>query len=780
MKKAYLQVGFLILLFTVNIAKGQYWDEFIKVTASDAAAGDEFGYNVDINENRAIVGSYKNSDAGANSGAVYIFELVDGVWSEMAKLTASDAAAGDEFGRGVTIEGDRAAVGAFYDDDGGTATGSAYVFEYTGGVWVETEKITASDGASADILGYCLALSGDRLAVGAYGDNDLGLNAGSAYIFDYDGATWIESAKLLPSDGASNDYFGSAIDLDGDRVVVGGLYNDSEGANAGSAYVFENSGGIWSETAKLVASDAGANDYLGISCAIDGDFIIVGSYFGNAGAVVNAGAAYVFEYSGGIWSESAKLLASDAAANDYFGALVDIDGERLVISSYGDDDNGPDSGSAYVFEYDGAIWVEISKHTPLDGSAGDSFGYAVAIDGEMLVVGAALNDGIAINAGAAYFFDQCHPLSITPFDATLCEGELLILNASSESGAAITWDGGIENGVEFDPGITGAITYTAVSDDVYDCPLPIDIEVFANPVVNPTIGGEVYCEGDSIVLGVGGDADNYEWESYDFYPPVGVTTYTVTGTFDDSDCETTESIDVTVHALPEVAASVDYEEICIGNSIILTATGATDYAWDPIDIVEGEAYTPAMVGTYTYTVIGVDDNGCANIDEVEVTVTEEIEITYVVTEEMIYEDGEIDITVTGGVPPYSFDWSNDGTGDFDDDEDLTGLADALYTVTVLGSTGCSAEAMIILGTQAGIGAGVKEALLVYPNPAEDFVMLQAPGEFNYALRTASGALISKGVALNQVSISLVGISAGVYFITVENEETFETIRLTRQ
>ncbi|NOQ74022.1 MAG: T9SS type A sorting domain-containing protein [Crocinitomix sp.] len=780
MKTTLLQLGVLILLFTANSSTAQYWDEFIKVTASDATANDEFGYNVDIHEDRAIVASYKNGHAGPHSGAVYIFELVDGVWGEMAKLTASDAAAGDEFGRGVSIEGDRAAVGAFYDDDAGFGSGSAYVFEYSGGVWSETAKITASDAAGADIFGYSLALDGDRLAVGAYGDNDLGTNAGSAYVFDYSGGVWTEADKLLPSDGGAHDYFASTIDLDGDIIVVGGLYNDSEGTNAGSAYVFENSGGIWSETAKLVASDIGANDYFGISCAIDGERIIVGSYFGDAGAVVSSGAAYIFEFTGVVWAETAKLVATDASANNYFGAIVAIDGDRVAITSYGDDEAGAESGSVYVFEFDGAVWTEISKHTASDASAGDGFGYSLAIDGEMLVVGAALVDGIGVNSGAAYFLDLCHPLTIAPFDAMFCEGDLLTLDATSGSGAEITWDGGVVNGVEFDPEIIGAITYTAISDDPYDCPLPIQIEIFANPILMPTIGGESYCDGDTIVLGVGGDADTYEWTPLDFTPPIGVTTYTVTGTYDESGCSTSESIDVTMHAIPDVTASVDYDEICIGNSIIFSATGAMDYTWDPLEVVGGEAYFPETAGTFTYTVVGTDENGCSDEDAISVIVADEIEITYVVTEEMIFEDGEIDITVTGGVAPYSFDWDIDGTGDFDDDEDLTGLADALYIVNVLGSTGCSAEAWIVLGTQAGIGEGEKASLSVYPNPASDFIMLQTSGQFNYSFYTVSGALILNGAALDQVSLSLKDVPAGVYFIVVDNGDVLETVKVVKE
>ncbi|MFT5821100.1 MAG: hypothetical protein ACI8ZM_002349 [Crocinitomix sp.] len=373
----------------------------------------------------------------------------------------------------------------------------------------------------------------------------------------------------------------------------------------------------------------------------------------------------------------------------------------------------------------------------------------------------------------------CTPLAVDVSEFTVCDNELLILDATSESGADITWDGGAIDGIGFYPEMTGVITYTATSDDPLDCPMSVEIEVLTSPTVIPSIGGESYCDGDVIVLSAGGDADTYSWDLLDLTPGVGVTTYTLTGTYDASGCSTSESIDVTVHALPSVTASVDHSDVCIDNPIVLSGSGATTYDWDSADILDGEEHFPGAVGTYTYAVIGTDENGCIDSDEISITVVEEIEITYVVIDEMIFEDGEINITVTGGVAPYTFDWDNDETGDFDDTEDLTGLADAVYTVTVAGNTGCIGEAVIALGTQASMSDFQSNNINVYPNPTVDEVIITYDGQFKYTVLDMAGKLILSGSGIDQAEFSMENNAGGTYLIQIENNENIETIRLVK-
>jgi hypothetical protein len=209
----------------------------------------------------------------------------------------------------------------------------------------ETAKLVASDAAEDDYFGRSVAVGGDLVVVGAYGVDDAGSNSGSAYVFETTdgGASWNETAKLVASDAASGDIFGHSVAISGDLVVVGASRNDDAGLSSGSAYVFEttNGGASWNETAKLVASDAAASDYFGYSVAVGGDLVVVGAYgVDDAGSV--SGSAYVFETTdgGASWNETAKLVASDAAEYDYFGHSVAVSGDLVVAGSYAD--------SAYV------------------------------------------------------------------------------------------------------------------------------------------------------------------------------------------------------------------------------------------------------------------------------------------------------------------------------------------------------------------------------------------------------------------------------------------------
>ncbi|MHC4320640.1 MAG: FG-GAP repeat protein, partial [Planctomycetota bacterium] len=209
---------------------------------------------------------------------------------EMAKLLASDGDAIDVFGRSVAVSADVAVVGAPYDDDYGASSGSAYVYRWEVPYWVET-KLLASDGAANEYFGTSVALSGDVAVVGAERDNDNGSNSGSAYVYRWNGASWIET-KLLASDGASLDYFGTSVAVSGDVAVVGAPDDDDNGAESGSAYVYRWNGASWVET-KLLASDGAAYDRFGESVAVSDDVAVVGAYWDDDNGT-QSGSAYVY------------------------------------------------------------------------------------------------------------------------------------------------------------------------------------------------------------------------------------------------------------------------------------------------------------------------------------------------------------------------------------------------------------------------------------------------------------------------------------------------------
>ena len=313
------------------------------------------------------------------------------------KLFPLDGAADDHFGQSVAVSDGFAVIGSPEDDDSGLNSGSAYVFEWDGSAWLQEPKLLASDGAAGDLFGSAVDVNGNRAIVGASG---VGADRGAAYIYRSDGSTWTEEAILIPSNGAGGDYFGSSVSIDGIFAIVGAYAPSSA---SGAVYVFRRTGAIWDEVAVLTASDGSASDYFGVSVSLNGNYALVGAWWDDDNGL-NSGSAYVFRYDGFVWSETAKLIAADGATDDYFGFSVSISGILALIGSYGDDDGGSGSGSAYIFRRMGTDWVEEAKLNASDAASSDFFGYSVELDGEYALVGSPFDDDRGGSSGAAYLF----------------------------------------------------------------------------------------------------------------------------------------------------------------------------------------------------------------------------------------------------------------------------------------------------------------------------------------------------------------------------------------
>ena len=386
--------------------------------------------------------------------------------------------------------------------------------------------------------------------------------------------------------------------------------------------------------------------------------------------------------------------------------------------------------------------------------------------------------GVRTGNGEVKITVLCTPLAITATATEICLGEEITLDAESGVDGEITWDMGVEDEVAFTPEETGVITYTATSDADGDCAGTIEITVYPEPTVLAGSGDEVYCDGETIVLSAGGDADSYSWDPLDLEPGPGTYTYTLTGT-SEIGCEATDEVTVTVHALPSVTASADYETVCESRPITLTGGGATSYSWD-MGVTDGDDFIPGPIGTYTYTVTGTDDNGCENTASIEVTVVEGISISYSTTDEIMGGDGAIDITVTGGVPTYLFDWNNDGTGDFDDPEDLTSLSGGSYTVSVEGSTGCTANETIMVNSQLSIEESSNNSVSVYPNPTSSNISIETDGSFTYQIVNINGQILLNGTANNVETLNLESFAPGVYFVNLTNDNQVTTVKFVKK
>jgi len=359
------------------------WDELLKLHASDPAASDYFGISVAIDGDTAMIGAHADDDNALNaSGSVYVFTRTAGVWTQSTKLYASDAAASDTFGVSVAIDGDTAMIGAHNDDDNAlSASGSVYVFTRTAGVWTQAAKLHASDPAATDQFGGSVALDGDTAMIGAHVDDDNALtDSGSIYVFTRTAGVWAQSTKLHASDPAAGDYFGVSVAINGDTAMIGASADDDNALNAsGSVYVFTRTAGVWTQSTKLHASDPAADDYFGVSVSIDGDTAMIGASSDDDNAVTDSGSVYIFMQTAGSWTQSTKLYASDPAAADQFGRSIAISGDTAFVGADADDDNTfADSGSAYLFDLRGPSFTA-------DGPSGNAATFSGA--GETISAG---------------------------------------------------------------------------------------------------------------------------------------------------------------------------------------------------------------------------------------------------------------------------------------------------------------------------------------------------------------------------------------------------------
>ena len=384
---------------TSETSMAENWTEIQKLLASDGTSPDNFGWSVSLDGDTALVGAAPDDNG---KGSAYVFTRSGTSWTQQVKLLASDGAANDLFGNSVSLDGDTALIGAPYDDDNGDKSGSVYVFTRTGGLWTQEVKLLATDDSTGATFGRSVSLYGNTAFIGAdYYDYH---GNGAAYVFTRTGTTWTQQAKLLASDGSAGDQFSFyGASLDGDTALIGAVYEDDKGVDSGSAYVFTRTGTTWTQQAKLLASDGVAGDWFGYFISLDGDTALIGALQDDDNGK-DSGSAYVFTRNGTTWTQQAKLLASDGARMDIFGNDVSLDGDTALIGAVQDDDNGFQSGSAYVFTRSGTTWTQQQKLLASDGARGDLFGCDVSLDGDTVLIGAPADGDNGLNSGSVYVF----------------------------------------------------------------------------------------------------------------------------------------------------------------------------------------------------------------------------------------------------------------------------------------------------------------------------------------------------------------------------------------
>ncbi len=365
--------------------------EVAKLTASDAAATDWFGGAVGISGDLAVVGvPWDDNALGTNAGAAYAYRRVNGQWVESQKLLSNEQSF-SWFGYSVSLHGDLLAIGS--------ATGgeqSVSVYRWSGATWLLEQKVLPTNGQQGERFGQSVAIAQDVLVAGAY-RRDVGgtSQVGGAYVFRHDGAGWVEEGLLEPSNGDFQDRFGESVAVSGSTIVIGSPGRAvGSNNNAGAVHVYRRSQAGWALQSTLTASDPWANAQLGRSVSVSGRSIV-------AGAPQGLGAVYAFRSSGSGWVQDEVLVSPTPFPEGRLGYSVQVSGNQLIAGAPGEDL----VGAAHRWQHDGWGWRWVEKLAASDGAQGENFGIAVAVSGGTALVGAHENPGgPSQDAGRAYVF----------------------------------------------------------------------------------------------------------------------------------------------------------------------------------------------------------------------------------------------------------------------------------------------------------------------------------------------------------------------------------------
>jgi hypothetical protein len=676
----------------------------------------------------------------------------------------------------------------------------------------EIIKAVASDRGSNDNFGHSVAISGDYAIVGAvYEDEDISggammSNTGSAYIFERDGSgNWNEVQKIVASDRAVNDNFGNSVSISGDYAIVG-AHNEDEDASggstlsgAGSAYIFERNGsGVWTEVQKIVASDRIYLDQFGYSVAISGDYTIVGAYSEDEDAsggstLSSAGSAYIYERNGsGAWNEVQKTVASDRAANDYFGYSVSISGGYAIVGAKFEDEDAlgvntlSDAGSAYIFERNvSGVWTEVQKIVASDRGSGDFFGYSVSISGNYAIVGAIFEDedasggAMLSSAGSAYIFERNGSgawtevqkivasdragLDYFGYSVAISGGHTIVgaifededaSGGSTLSGAGSAYIFESCTAVSGTDVQTACDTYTWIDGNTYNA---------SNNVATFTLTNVVGC--DSVVTldltinnsSVGTDVqiacDTYTWIDGNTYSASNnVATFTLTNAVG---CDSVVTLDLTIN---NSSVGTDIQVAC------------DTYTW-----IDGNTYNASNnVATFTLT----NAVGCDSVVTLDLTINSVSDITTTTS----------GVTITANNSSATYAWldcdNNNAVISGETGQSFTVTANGNYAVE-LTENGCvdtsACENIITIGiSENTFGSAVS----LYPNPTTGDITIDLGEKSNsvsITITDLTGKIIqSKTYSDSQLLNLTLDNPAGVYLLMIESGDDRAVIRLIKE
>ncbi|MFK8013030.1 MAG: hypothetical protein AB8B80_13405 [Marinicellaceae bacterium] len=409
------------------IVENGFWVQDRKIVSNEiiGSPNSSFGISVSYDGNRLVVGSHTDDGKDQNSGAAYIYDLIDNSWVLTQKIKPNIEIADEYFGKSVSLSGDRVLVGApagiISDSEG---IGSAYIFDLIQGEWTQAQKISAADGQPNNKFGYSVSLFEERALIGAYGPyGRLGSDNGSAYIFDLIENTWIESTKLTAKSNSYSDNFGISVSLNNNRALIGSPRDENDSFNQGAVYVFDLIGGFWEQTQKLFdTTDNFDNEStsFGYTVSLFNDRAAIGAPYDDVFGVFNShsmGSVYIFDFNGTEWIPDQKLIAQDYGQHDIFGISISLYENKLAVGSSRNRFINDNIGGAYIFDYKDNNWTQILKIKPLNGNRVDYFGVSVSLFEDEVFIGANLDDNASgTNAGAVYLYEAHEMIFMDGFE----------------------------------------------------------------------------------------------------------------------------------------------------------------------------------------------------------------------------------------------------------------------------------------------------------------------------------------------------------------------------
>ncbi|HRX87202.1 MAG TPA: S8 family serine peptidase, partial [Phycisphaerae bacterium] len=319
--------------------------------------------------------------------------------AELGRFVPADVQAGDEFGTGVAVEGAFAMINALQSNTAGDASGAVYVYHYAAGAWNPWQKLAPADLHAGDRLGWAIEMDGPRAVISAHVADAPQVDSGAAYFYELENGQWTERQKLSPPDGGSGDRFGAELALDGDWLVIGSFYHDGIAPNGGAAYVFHFNDDQWQFSKKISPAGTAEGDWAGRAVGLSGTTLAIG--IPNAG-VLNSGKVAIYEFDGADWVFSQNLLPPSVTGL-MFGMALDLEDDTLVVGAPALNAASLE-GRAFVYRRDSGSWVLDEELSNAGVSLGAEFGFSVAIGDGRILVGAVRDDTLAALGGSAFLF----------------------------------------------------------------------------------------------------------------------------------------------------------------------------------------------------------------------------------------------------------------------------------------------------------------------------------------------------------------------------------------